>query len=821
MESPDPALEQTRALLIWYARNVRPFLYEHRPDETAALDDEVRRIEQFSGTSSEAHVCLVGVSGIGKSTLLNALVADDKTVAPSGGVGPLTALATEVRYSDTPRLKATYHPKKHLWRVASALNFHVAREHKTRMVEVAQVADLVLDDEERKEIEEEIREALDPEGEGGSKRMDEYMRLARLLVTGSQNEVRTTEYLADAVSVACNVKARWGTSPSEDDAKRIARIRDALQMASDGTQLVLEQGEDVRSFREGLRDHAAGFLSPLIHRIEVGWPSPILQSGLVFVDLPGVGIAGDLYKKETQRFVREKAHAVVLVVDKSGPTESVMELLRTTGYWDRLLAASDDPTADPCSLMIAVTRVDDVATQEWYDIDPDEEGVRPKSKAQVFGEIRTRLAEGMRNQFEHQLNAFTQTDGSAAIREGRKIAGQTILNSLQIHPVSAIEFRRLLADNDDDRPFLKQPEQSGVPDLSKSLDALAVSQRKLRVDRLQSLSRRFAQSIWSQLDTIEATWRSNRAMDEADRIRAALQLVLNEKKQELNSRRASFRTFLSQTVPEKIKVAVHEAKDEAQKSVNRYLRDLRSAHWATLRAAVQRGGTYYGARHINLPPDIALRFQDPVAAVWSQSLLKGIRNETYKLASDVREIVVEVCDWASREEGAYIDEKVIETQKKIVSAQVERLRDVGKEAIDELRSVVKTKVVESIESPIRTACRKFVDEGNHIGPGVKDRILDLFSELSANAAEAASRPAERTLLTHYEVVNEEIRRAFKEWGDPLESAGNAIVERHEDRVRRSDSQKRNKILASIEQARLSAPPIREMLDSESECVSEP
>jgi hypothetical protein len=759
-------------------------------------------------------VCFVGVSGIGKSTLINAVVAQEKTVAPSGGVGPLTALATEVRYSETARLRAEYHPRKHLWRVAAALNFQVWRERKDQSPKFPSDAqssdaivepDAVLEDDERFEPPEEIEEIADPENQGAARRIDEFVKTARLMVAGNQNEQRSLEYLADALSVACSVRPRWGTTCTEEDGRRIARLSAALQNADQKTPLICEQGSDARGFREVLKEHAAGFLSPLIQRIEIGWPSASLKTGLVLIDLPGVGVAGDVYKKETQRFVRERARAVVLVVDRAGPTDAVMELLRTTGYWDRLLLTSDDPSADPCALILAVTRVDDVATEEWYGFDPDEEGRRPMPKAHVFDDVRKRLKAGMRAQFEHQIAAFTKTDGSADIRQGREAAVQTILNSLQIHPVSAIEYRRLLANNDDDRPFLQAPEQSGVPPFSSQLVALANARRGKYAASVQSLSQRFAESLWNQLSAIESSWQSDRAAEEASRIRAALDVVLAEGRRELDSRRASFRTFLNQTVPEKIKVAVHEAKDEAQKGVSKYLRTLQDAHWATLRAAVRRGGAYLGARHISLPSDIALRFQDPVAAAWSQSLLKVIRKETYGLASDMRGLVETVCEWAIREQEARIEEKIIETQRKLVSGQVERLRDVGKEAIEELRDLVKVKVVEAIEAPIREACRRFVDEGKDTGPGTKYRLLELFQQLAMDATDSASKPTERTLLAQYGVVNKDIRTAFEEWGDPLESVGNAIVARHEDRVRRSDGAKRTRVITRIEELRGDAP----------------
>jgi hypothetical protein len=67
------------------------------------------------------------------------------------------------------------------------------------------------------------------------------------------------------------------------------------------------------------------------------------------------------------------------------------------------------------------------------------------------------------------------------------------------------------------------------------------------------------------------------------------------------------------------------------------------------------------------------------------------------------------------------------------------------------------------------------------------------------------------LLSHYAAVDKEIRRAFKVWGNPIVSAGNAIAERHEDRVRRSDSQKRARVLAAVEKVKSDAPPIQHLM----------
>ena len=258
---------------------------------------------------------------------------------------------------------------------------------------------------------------------------------------------------------------------------------------------------------------------------------------------------------------------------------------------------------------------------------------------------------------------------------------------------------------------------------------------------IEELTQRLATSLISEMQLIEARWKQeNRAAEEAERLEKALTPILNDKKEEYRARAAAFRNFLDETVQAKIEALVLEAQIAAEKDVKEYLSSLRGAHWGTLRAAVRRGGTFYGSRNINLPDDITGYFLEPMAAVWGQKLLRVIR---------------------------------------------------------ELRQTVKSELSSTIRQPIKISCEQFVKNGNDIGPGVKLRILELFSDLAKVATSAAKEPAIRILQENATRVRMEVQQELKKGGDPLQDTADLIVESHEARVRRSDAQKRRTVLMEV------------------------
>ncbi|MEF8759185.1 MAG: dynamin family protein [Candidatus Accumulibacter sp. UW25] len=797
-------------LLVWFEHNARPFLERNAKERIAGLENDYARLKRLLSKSDKVTVCFLGNSGIGKSTLLNALAAGANQILPAGGIGPLTAQATEVHYSPVPSFDVTYHPRKHLWQVAFALESRLTHQQKTeKKVKSVKVNENVLldqDNELQKGLDEnEQHEALSaaqhiapPEADAPNHDpLEANIKQAKQVITGNQFSEKPLHYLVDALRLACDINPRWQSSIDPEDLKRIERIKEVLKLTKEDQTYSRKQEDDPTAFLDDMKDHAAGFLSPLIERIKVGWPSQVLESGVILVDLPGVGIAQDSYRDVTKHYVREKARAVIIVVDRAGPTESTVDLLRSSGYWDRLVGAADDPESDPCSMLMAVTKVDDVAGEEWRNMARREDGTKPK-KREIFARLIEEFKPRMRGQISQQLGKIGGSDNES-VQVARVQARTSILESLEIHPVSAPELRKLLLDDEEDRAFLQTADQTGLPLLQESLMKLAMREREARRARIQEVYERFSITLLNELSIVEGQWRERtRAAEEAEKLATALEEVLDPKRKEYNRRVGAFREFLDETVQAKIEGFVSEARGVAESEVNNYLRGLQGAHWATLRAAVRRGGCFYGSRAINLPDDIANYFQEPMAAVWGQKLLRDIRKRTSDFSTDVATMVEEICLWANINGGAHVNAQLLENQKTRIASQAAQMKQVGKEAVDELREIVKAKLTEVIRKPIKGSCEKFVTDGDDIGPGVKNRILYLFKQLANQATVSAQKPAISILQSNFAQVRAEIHSAFEQWGDPIQETSDLIVERHEERIKRSDAQKRNRILTEVD-----------------------
>jgi len=139
-----------------------------------------------------------------------------------------------------------------------------------------------------------------------------------------------------------------------------------------------------------------------------------------------------------------------------------------------------------------------------------------------------------------------------------------------------------------------------------------------------------------------------------------------------------------------------------------------------------------------------------------------------------------------------IEKEHLQAQQKLISALTKQINTVGREAVEELRNTVKTKLLVTIRRSIKSACEEFVRAGNNHGAGVKNRILELFEDLTEEATLATKELAIRILQENATRVRIEVQEEIKKVGDhPLQDTAELTVESDEVRIRRPNVQKQS------------------------------
>lgn len=398
----------------------------HQPSTTAVKEGTVRcrpwqrAVAEFGETlgcpapPSEAQelmpleVGIIGLSGVGKSSLLNALVAPTRELLPSGGVGPLTGVPVRICHAATATLRVKYLDRTWLLDVLARL------------------------------------------GSGHSRLASDELGRLSLICTGDQYAARNPAWLAQALRYALQPDTAPPPNGGSRSQEALRDVHELLQRAGTGREW--ESAAPDGPFFRRIHEHVSGASAALCERIELGWPSAMLEAGAVLVDLPGLGMASDAYSRQTSTWL-ERATAIAVIVDRAGIAESMVTSLRRSGFLNRVLTGE----ADLIGVMTKLDQVtDDIRRRDGSG----------QSWARCFRTVAVQAETELSSQIAGVLRYEQETQNAAHLAANLR-AG------IRVFGVSSREHRRVVQYDPEDQPRLHIPESSGVPAVRRALVGLS------------------------------------------------------------------------------------------------------------------------------------------------------------------------------------------------------------------------------------------------------------------------------------------------------------------------------------------------------------
>lgn len=346
----------SRAVRVWYGEHAR-----------GLLAGELELLGPLPAlTTAALEIGVLGLTGVGKSSLLNAVVAPGTQLLPAGGVGPLTGVPIRIVAAKERELRVRYRAGRWLLETMRALR--------------------------------------------GAHRLgsDDLGRMS-LVCTGDQYRIRDPEWLLDAIRYALHPDV--GSPPDGETSTLEALHRLHAVLEHRESTVVWAANSDEGAFFRAVREHTAGQFAPLCEAIEIGWTSSFLRAGPPLIDLPGLGAVHDTHASHTAAWLT-RGRVAVLVVDRAGLPEAMAVALRASGFLKRWI----DEEAE---LAIAITKLDLVA-------DDERRSSPHKPWEQHYFDACQRAIAQMRTQLATLLS-HAQTDGVDSERAARTVSRARII----------------------------------------------------------------------------------------------------------------------------------------------------------------------------------------------------------------------------------------------------------------------------------------------------------------------------------------------------------------------------------------------------------
>ena len=800
--------ENAHSLLKVWTAELRPLLAEHLHDELDGIDQSAKLLEGALRRKTHLQIGFVGESQVGKSSLINALV--ERSALPSGGIGPLTAQATQVSYAEEDCLTVTYHDTARLRGVRLLLESALVRRGELASLsddrEGQTLEDLDLDlgavaplpppdDEPLNDDTLQARAAAD---ERFNYLLEQLWSMLGGGPLGHDGEPRPARppgpILVDGLRAVLGERPRHPESiaslqPRIEELQRYLGNREALTNA------------DPAEFMQTLKVRAAGWLAPLVKTLSVGLRCEIVRS-LSLVDLPGIGVRADPGALVAEDFVRDGGDALVVVMRNSGLTESVARLLERTGVINRLLMEGEGPPS--IRVVVVVTHLDDVAKSRWREAagTARARGQRLPETNAIFADAASEMSTRARSDIRGALLSSPSIDELTDERRARRAHRiEALCADMEVLCVSAPDYLALI-EGFADLAWLKDPAATNVPAFRAALEAVAArhaGQRQLEIARA-------AHTLWSlangYLRATAQAYQEGRgaATEQWESFRVALHDTMQGLRDQMNTSHGELLSRLKTALPADIRLLCAEAEKGTLKRVASLRSSGNKLYFKSLEAALKQDGVW-DKKSINYPRMLTEKFIEPIASDWDSRIVGGVRNAIKQMVDrDVR-LVEKLCDATKALDARVAGEDEITSQKQLMQQRAKTCVAFTKEKLAELTGRVSAELSKKIGQVMSANCKKALAAGHNHGAGAKQRILDAFEKGGTQATEKARELAEDLLLAYYDALRRELEQDYlAEHHDPLTDAFRRLTDDERSRAARLDARRASAVRAQVARA---------------------